>query len=176
MFRCVPLRFRSLAAVLLLAGMTLGCLAQEPAAPKRGRKYKAPPPTALVVVTVLRASNEKPVVNASVIFHPIVNGKDAGNMELKTNDDGKAKIDLLALNSDVRIQVIAPGFQTWGEDYKIDKDKVGIEIKLLRPQDQYSIYKKHDAASTTPDDASKPDAAKPDAAKPDAAPEATPKP
>jgi len=53
---------------------------------------------------------------------------------------------------------------------------VGIEIKLLRPQDQYSIYKKHDAASTTPDDASKPDAAKPDAAKPDAAPEATPKP
>ncbi len=121
---------------------------------KRGRKYKAPPPTARFEVTVLRATNGKPVENASVIFHPLQNGRDNGNMELKTNDEGKAVIDLLELGTSVRLQIIAPGFQTYGEDYKVDKDSVAIEVKLKRPAGQYSIYKKSEGKST-PDDAPK---------------------
>jgi hypothetical protein len=41
----------------------------------------------------------------------------------------------------VRIQVIAPGYQTYGEDYEIDKDTMDIVIKLKLPQEQHSIYK-----------------------------------
>jgi hypothetical protein len=41
------------------------------------------------------------------------------------------------------LQVIAPGFQTYGEDYKIDKAEMAIEIRMKRPGEQYSIYKMH---------------------------------
>jgi hypothetical protein len=129
-----------------------------------------------VEVTVVRATTGKPVENASVIFHPIVNGHDSGNMELKTNDEGKAILDLLEIGSDVRVQVLATGFQTFGQDFKIDKDQLAIDVKLKRPTEQYSIYKKSEGnapdknadknkAPDAPKDAAKPDAPKPDAPK-----------
>ena len=46
---------------------------------QRGRKYKSPPPTARVEVTVLRDVNAKPIENAAVIFHLV---GEKGNMEL----------------------------------------------------------------------------------------------
>jgi hypothetical protein len=138
--------------------------AQDSDAPKRGRKYKAPPATSHLEVTVLRATNGKPVENAAVIFHPLVDGHNSGNMELKTNEDGKASIDLLATGSSVRLQIIAPGFQTYGEDYKVDKDNMAIEVKLKRPAPQYSIYKKNEGTASTDKPADKPEDAPKDAA------------
>jgi hypothetical protein len=126
----------------MLAALSAISVSQAQDTAKRGRKYKSPPPTAHFEVTVTRATNGKPVENASVIFHPLADGRDNGNMELKTNDEGKAVIDLLEVGSDVRVQIIAPGFQTYGEDYKVDKDNVAIAVKLKRPSGQYSIYKK----------------------------------
>ena len=43
----------------------------------------------------------------------------------------------------VTLQIIAKGFQTFGDDYKIDKDQLAIEIRMKRPGEQYSIYKPH---------------------------------
>ena len=114
-------------------------------APRRGRKYKAPPPSARIEVTVLRDVNGKPIENASVVFHPMEGGKLMGSMELKTNEDGKTIIDVLPIGDSVRLQIIAKGFQTYGDDYKIDKAEMAIEIKMKRPGEQYSIYKKHGA-------------------------------
>jgi hypothetical protein len=113
---------------------------------KRGRKYKSPPPTARVEVTILRDFNGKPIENAAVVFHPMAGDKDEGNMELKTNEDGKAIIDVLPLGDTVRLQVIAKGYQTYGEDYKIDKPSLAIEVKMKRPGAQYSIYQAHDGS------------------------------
>jgi hypothetical protein len=110
---------------------------------KRGRKYKAPPPTAHIDVTILRDYNGKPIENASVIFHPMDGERDKGAMELKTNEDGKTMIDVLPLGDTVRLQVIAKGYQTYGEDFKVDKAEMGFEIKMKRPGQQYSIYKQH---------------------------------
>lgn len=109
----------------------------------RGRKYKAPPPTAKVEVTVLRDIDAKPIENAAVIFHPVVHGKDEGNMELKSNEDGKALIEVLPIGDTVRLQIIAKGFQTYGQDYKIDKDQMALEVRMKRPGEQYSVYKPH---------------------------------
>ncbi len=106
----------------------------------RGRKYKAPPPVSHVEVTVLRSDSGKPVTDASVIFHPLVHGKDRGNMELKTDSDGKALIDVIETGSTIRLQVIAPSYQTFGQDYKIDKSAMELTIKLNRAVHQYSIY------------------------------------
>ena len=110
----------------------------------RGRKFKAPPPTGRIEVTVLKDVNGKPIENAAVIFHPMEGDKDKGNMELKTNEDGKTVIDVLPVGGVVRMQVIARGFQTFGDDYKVDKADMSIEIRMKRPGEQYSIYKKHD--------------------------------
>jgi hypothetical protein len=111
--------------------------------PKRGRKYKSPPPTARVEVTVLRDVNGKPIEGAAVVFHPMEGEKDKGNMELKTSEEGKTVIDVLPIGDTVRLQIIAKGFQTYGGDYKIDKAEMAIEIKMKRPGEQYSIYKQH---------------------------------
>jgi hypothetical protein len=167
-----PRRFVVTGLLLAALGIAPVLHAQDSDSNHRGRKYKAPPPTSHVVVTVLRATNGKPVENAAVIFHPLVDGHDSGNMELKTNDEGQATIDLLATGSNVRVQIIADGFQTYGEDYKVDKDNIGIEIKLKRPVPQYSIYKQSEGAAK-PQDAPK-DAA-PSDPKADAPKDAAPK-
>lgn len=113
----------------------------------RGRKFKAPPDTARIEVTVVRDVNGKPIENAAVIFHTLESGRDKGNMELKTNEDGKAIIDVLPIGGTVRLQIIAKGFQTFGDDYKIDKAQIVIGVRMKRPGEQYSIYKDHPEAS-----------------------------
>ena len=161
-------------AGLVMAGLSLLPVAHGQDAAKRGRKYKAPAPVSKVEITVLRATTGKPIENASVIFHPLVDGKDNGNMELKTNDEGKATLDLLELGTSVRVQVIAPGFQTYGEDYKLDKDSLAFEVKLKRPQAQYSIYKQGEGKAGDKSTA-KPDA-KPESNQKDASPDTKPAP
>lgn len=136
MFRKTPVLL-----LCLLLCMPLALSAQDNA--KRGRKYTPPPPTCKITVTVTKATNGKPVENAGVIFHPIKNGKDEGNMEMKTNEEGKAVLDVVPIGDTVRLQIIATGFQTYGADYQIDTDTKDIEVKLLRPGKQYSIYEKH---------------------------------
>ena len=138
-------------------------------APKRGRKYKSPPATARIEVTVLREVNGKPIENAAVVFHPMQGEKDKGAMELKTNEDGKTVIDVLPIGDTVRLQIIAKGFQTYGDDYKIDKPEIAIEVRMKRPGEQYSIYKPHPEASEGGKDSAAPKPAPP-------APAATPPP
>ncbi len=133
----MPFRF---AASLLLVPALLA--AQETGSNTgRGRKYKAPPPVSHIAVTVLRASNGKPVENAAVIFHSVHDGKDQGNMELKTNEDGKAVLDLIPLGDEVRVQVFKGGFQTWGETFTNDQPTRDLEVKVKPPSGQYSTYK-----------------------------------
>ena len=113
----------------------------------RGRKYKPPPATCDITVTVLKASNGKAVENAAVVFHPIDDkGKDAGGMELKTDENGKAKLNVIPIGDTLRLQIIAQGFQTFGNDYKITAASREITIKLRHPARQYSIYQKHSDA------------------------------
>jgi hypothetical protein len=113
----------------------------------RGRKYKAPPPTARIEVTIVRDDDGKPIENAAVIFRPIEGERTKGNMELKTNEDGKTIIDVLPIGDTVRLQIIAKGYQTYGGDFKVDKAEMAREIRMKRPGAQYSIYKDHPEAN-----------------------------
>jgi len=116
--------------------------------PKRGRKYTPPPATCKITVTVIKATNGKPVENAAVVFHPIKNGKDEGGLELKTNEEGKVSIDVIPIGDTVRLQVIASGYQTFGDDYEVTTDSKDITVKMKHPDRQYSIYEKHDDNKT----------------------------
>lgn len=97
---------------------------------------------AKIEVLVVRAYNGKPVRNAAVVLHSV--GKDGkqtkGGMELKTDADGKASLDIVPYGK-LRIQAIAPGLQTYGGDIEINQPEQQITIKMNRPQEQYSIYK-----------------------------------
>src|ERR1039457_930436 len=90
---------------------------------------------------VVGDSNGKPVRNAAVVLHPVSKkGKQTrGGLELKTDNEGRTKIDGIPYGS-LRVQVLAPGFQTFGEDYEINKPELEITVKLKRPGGQYSTY------------------------------------
>ena len=91
---------------------------------------------------VLKDENGKPVRNASVVLHQVDSrGRQGrGGLELKTDHEGRASYAGLPYGK-VRIQVIAPGFQTYGEDHEINQPEHEFVIKLKRPQEQHTIYK-----------------------------------
>jgi hypothetical protein len=135
----------ALVAGVGLSACSLALLAQDDN--QHGRKYKAPPPSAHIEVTVLKDFNGKPVYDAHVIFHPTEGDRDTGSLELKTDEDGKAIIDVIPIGDTVTLQVIADGYQTYGQSYKIDKPQMTMEVRMKRPGGQYSIYKNNSANS-----------------------------
>jgi len=127
-----------MAGLALLAGVAAA--QDSDTGGRRMRKYKAPPPTAHIEVLVLKP-NGKPVENAAVVFHPVKDGKDDGNLEMKTDPDGKAVLDLIPIGSTMTVQVIADGYATFGEEYDVPTDTKNIVITLQRPMEQYSTYR-----------------------------------
>lgn len=126
---------RPLLAGLLTLLMALAAFA-GPKKPSNDQK------TGSVNLIVIRDSNGKPVKNAEVVLHLIDNhGKQKQEgLELKTHDDGKAEATSLPYGK-VRIQVIAPGFKTFGQDISVDQPTLEMTIKLQKPAEQLSIYK-----------------------------------
>lgn len=143
---------RSFVSVFLL-GLVVAISVSAQDSNRRGRKYKTPPPTSKVEVTILRAEDDKPIENAAVVF---TLQTEKGNMELKTNEDGKAVLDVLPIGSKVLLQVLAKGYQTYGKEYDLDKSEVTLEVKMNRPGKQYSIYEKHPGQAQTDEDNDKP--------------------
>ncbi len=113
---------------------------QDAPTPKRGRKYKAPPDTSHIEVLVTRKSNGKPIPNAAVVFNPSKDGKDEGSLEVKTDPEGKAVIDIIPTGSLVRVQIIANGYATYAEDYQVNEASRQIAVAMIRPQAQISAY------------------------------------
>lgn len=130
--------FGATLAVLVLAGS--GYPRLSVASDRHPRKYKPLPPMAEIFVTVLRAHDGKPLQHAAVVFHATSDGKDQGNLELKTNEQGQADMRLIPVGSHVLVQVIAPGYRTYGKEYDLPAKQKSITIKMLRPGEQYSIY------------------------------------
>ena len=123
----------------------------------RGRKYKAPPATTHIEVEVLKASTKKPIPNAAVIFHSVKDGHDEGNLEVKTNEDGKAVIDIIPQGSAVDVQVIANGLATFAETYQIDEPSRQIQVSMISPRAQISKYQDNSGkASQRPDGVQEP--------------------
>ncbi len=139
----------------------LGASAGEARGSDKRSQYDVP--VSSLSFLVVKDYNGKPVRNAGVVMHSV--GKhdkqDKGGLELKTDADGKASFDGVPYGK-LRVQVLAPGFQTFGEDYEINQPTMEITIKLKRPEGQYSIYqnqqndKKEDKPPTPPDPNAKP--------------------
>ncbi len=149
-----------LVVVLTLATSFAGIFLAKAGASDKRSQYDVP--VSALSFVVLKDDNGKPVRNAGVVMHSVgKNGKqDRGGLELKTDAEGKASFEGVPYGK-LRVQVLAPGFQTYGEDYEVDKPTMEITIKLKRPGGQYSIYEnqqndKKPDKTPTPDPNAKP--------------------
>ena len=87
----------------------------------------------------------KPIERASVIVH-FVRGRSAAKLgrkarntwETRSNQEGIAKFPQIP-KGEIRIQVNAKGYQTFGQDFQIEEDEKTLEIKMNPPQPQYSV-------------------------------------
>ena len=133
-------------AVRIVVVISLALTAALPLAAKK----KADPLSTLNFV-VVRDENDKPVRNAAVVMHPVdEDGHQVrAGLELKTSPEGKASYEGVPYGK-LRIQVLAPGFQTYGGDYMVNEPNMDITIKLKRPTKQYSIYEDHPAPPQPP--------------------------
>src|SRR5216684_816762 len=115
-------------------------------------------PTAVVNFLVLKQDNGKPVRSAAVIMHHVnPSGKQGrGGLELKSDQEGKSSTEGIPYGK-LLVQVLAQGFQTYGEDFEVNQAKMEITIKLKRPQGQYSIYEDHAKESSPKQNAPPPD-------------------
>jgi hypothetical protein len=103
-----------------------------------------PPMTTLRVEVKTLA--DKPVDRASVIVR-FVEGRSKMKLgkkimttyQLKTNQDGVAKVPPLPQGK-IRVQVIAKGYQTFGEIFEIEEAERVVEVKLNPPQPQFSVH------------------------------------
>lgn len=88
----------------------------------------------------------KPIDRAAVIVkfvsgHSVVKlGKSVmTHWEMRTNQEGIAKIPPLPQGK-LLVQVIAKGYQTYGDSYEVEVPEKTIVIKLNPPQSQYSAH------------------------------------
>ena len=88
----------------------------------------------------------KPVERAAVVVR-FVEGRSVAklgkkvitNWELRTNQEGVAKIPTIPQGK-IRIQVIAKGYQTFGQTFDVNEEEKTIDVKLNPPQAQYSAH------------------------------------
>src|ERR1041384_3139195 len=95
---------------------------------------------------VIKAQGGKPVDRASVVVrfvegHSIVKlGKAVRTtFELRTNQEGEVLVPSIPQGK-IRIQVIAKGYQTFGEVFDITDEEKTVNITLNPPQQQYSAH------------------------------------
>jgi uncharacterized lipoprotein YmbA len=88
----------------------------------------------------------KPIDRAAVIVD-FVKGRSIAKLgkklmthwEVRTNQDGIAKVPALP-QGNVRVQVVAKGFQTFGDVYEVTEPEKTITIRLNPPQPQHSEH------------------------------------
>jgi len=146
-FRCVlspRLQLPRFLSPRAIVGVALASLLLAGGAAAQRDRHAEEEPTAAINFLVLKDDNGKPVRNAAVIMHPVNSrGKQQrGGMELKTDSEGKSSFDGVPYGK-LRVQVLAQGFQTFGEDYDVNQAKMDLTIKLKRPQGQFSVYEDH---------------------------------
>ena len=95
---------------------------------------------------VVKTQSGKPIDRAAVVVrfiegHSVVKlGKAIRTtFEMRTNQEGEVKIPAIPQGK-IRIQVIAKGYQTFGQIFDVTDDEKTVDIALNPPQQQYSAH------------------------------------
>ena len=126
--RGIPIRVLSVATLLILA---IAANAEVPM-------------TKLTIA--VKTQSGRPVGQAAVIVrfvkgHSVIKlGKAVRTQwELRSNQEGEAIIPAIP-QGQIRIQVIANGYQTYGETIDVTDPEKTIDVKLNPPQQQYTSH------------------------------------
>ncbi len=107
---------------------------------------RAEDPATTTLTISVKSPGGKPVESASVIVK-FVSGtstvkfgkKIRTEWELRTNQEGLVKIPPIPQGT-ILVQIIAKGFQTFGENFDVNEERKTLEITLNPPQPQYSAH------------------------------------
>jgi hypothetical protein len=106
--------------------------------------YAEVPMTKLTITVKTQAG--RPVGQAAVIVrfvkgHSVLKlGKAVRTQwEIRSNQDGEALVPAIP-QGQIRVQIIAGGYQTYGETFDITETEKTIDIKLNPPQQQYTSH------------------------------------
>jgi hypothetical protein len=95
---------------------------------------------------VVKTQSGKPVDRASIVVnfvqgHSVVKlGKAVRTtFELRSNQEGEANIPSIPQGK-IKVQVIAKGFQTFGQVFEVNEEEKTLEVTLNPPQQQYSAH------------------------------------
>ena len=95
---------------------------------------------------VVKSQGGKPVDRASVVVrfvegHSVVKlGKAIRTTyELRTNQEGEVQVPSIPQGK-IRIQIIAKGYQTFGQVFDVSEEEKKIELTLNPPQQQYTAH------------------------------------
>lgn len=114
--------FAPFAALLFLTGAP-GAVAQNKAPDKNT-------PTARLRIEVTGGDSNKPVADASVYVR-LANDKKF-ELDLKTNQEGIARSPDIPQGR-VLIQIVAPGWKTYGEYHDVSESEPTIQVHLVKP-------------------------------------------
>jgi hypothetical protein len=118
-----------------------------------GSAFSAPPASApaaaadentRLIIEVLTNEAKKPVASAHVVVR-FVSGKKLfikkiqTSWEAQTNKKGEVVLDDIPLGQ-VKIQVIAKGYQTFGDDFELSKPEETLTVLMKPPAKQVSGY------------------------------------
>ncbi len=129
-------RDRSFRTLIVSAALLVGLAAVAMAA--------ATPMTKINIV--LKDQAGKPVDHASVVVrfvqgHSVVKlGKAIRTtFELRSNQEGEARIPSIPQGK-ILVQIIAKGYQTFGQTFDVSEEEKNLEITLNPPQQQYTAH------------------------------------
>ena len=113
---------------------------QDQASSSQTKDSKAGSPTVKLRIQVTNPS-DKPISNASVYVRYNESGgflhhDKLAELDLKTNEDGSVKVPPIPQGK-IMIQVVTPGWHTFGKWYEIEKDEELVQIKLEAPHRWY---------------------------------------
>ena len=126
---------RAFTLALLLALPLALSLASRAQSEKDQEKPANSSDTALLRIEVTGADAKKPIADASVYLKFTQDGllRDKPiELNLKTNQNGVARSPQIPKGR-VLIQIVMPGWKTFGQYYEVDRDEQVIQINLERP-------------------------------------------
>lgn len=130
-----PGKFAALLAVALVVPLALAAQSAD-----KDKKKDADDAVTRLRIEVTGGEEGKPVDQASV-YVKYTEGRflrrdKKVELNLKTNREGVARLDD-APRGKVLIQVVAPGWKTFGKWYELDQDEQTIKIQLQKPPRWY---------------------------------------
>lgn len=107
---------------------------------------RADPPMTKISIEVKSSESGKPVERASIVVK-FISGRDKLKLykkirtswETRTNERGAAQLPPIPQGK-ILVQVIAKGFQTFGQTFDVDEEEKTIEVKVNPPQPQYTAH------------------------------------